>query len=63
MPITVNGVELLDSEVEQELPRHQDSDNPLHQAVLARILRRVLLDEAQRLQIDTDDEEQAIGCV
>ncbi|PAT42012.1 peptidylprolyl isomerase [Vandammella animalimorsus] len=61
MPITVNGVELLDAEVEQELPRHQDSDNPLHQAVLARILRRVLLDEAQRLQIDTDDEEQAIG--
>lgn len=60
MPITINGVELMDAEVEQELPHHQDSHNPLHQAVLARILRRVLLDEARRLGIDTGDEEQAI---
>ena len=61
MPITVNGVELCDAEVEQELPKHQDADNPLHQAVIARILRRVMLDEAARLGIDTADEEQAVS--
>ena len=61
MPIIVNGVELCDAEVEQELPLHQDSDNPLRQAVLACILRRVMLYEAGRLGLDTTDEEQAIA--
>lgn len=61
MPIVVNGTELCDAEVEQELPNHQHAENPLHQAVLARILRRVMLDEAQRLGIDGGDEEQTIS--
>lgn len=61
MPITVNGVELCDDEIEQELPMHQDGDQPLHRAVVTRILRRVLLDEAQRLGMDVSDEELAIS--
>ncbi|WP_084824799.1 peptidylprolyl isomerase [Lampropedia cohaerens] len=63
MPVTVNGVELTDAEIEQELPAHQDSADPLRQAVVARILRRVLLDEAQRLGIDTRQEDQAIDAL
>ncbi|MBW7903440.1 MAG: peptidyl-prolyl cis-trans isomerase [Rhodocyclaceae bacterium] len=61
MPITVNGVELSDAEIERELPRHQGAGDPLRLAVIARILRRVLLDEAARLGLDTADEEEAVG--
>ncbi|THT98428.1 peptidylprolyl isomerase [Lampropedia puyangensis] len=63
MPIVVNGTELNDAEVEEELALHQDSDNPLHAAVTARILRIVMLDEAKRLGLPADDEEQAIGAL
>lgn len=61
MPITVNGVELCDDEVQRELAWHQDSGNPLHGAVTTRVLRRVLLDEAQRLGIDVSNEEDAVS--
>ncbi len=61
MPITVNGVELCDDEVERELACHQGSGDPLQAAVTTRILRRVLLDEARRLGVDTRDEEQAVS--
>ncbi|NLC36711.1 MAG: peptidylprolyl isomerase [Alcaligenaceae bacterium] len=63
MSISINGVELSDAEVENELPWHQDSDAPLHNAVMTRILRRVLLDEAQRLGMDTRNEEEAVSAL
>lgn len=63
MAISINGVELSDAEVERELPWHQDSATPLHSAVMTRILRRVLLDEAQRVGLDTSDEEEAVSAL
>lgn len=48
MPVIVNGVELNDAELEQELPQHQDAANPMRAAITALVLRRVLLDEAAR---------------
>lgn len=56
MPIVINGYELSDDEVAAELDEHQDASNPLYSATTALILRRVLLDEAQRLQLDGDDD-------
>lgn len=63
MPISINGVELCDDEVERELALHGDSDDPLRTAVTTCILRRVLLDEAQHLGVNASDEEQAISCL
>lgn len=61
MPVIVNGVELNDANLEQELPQHQQADNPMRAAVTALVLRRVLLDEAGRQGLDAADEEAAIG--
>ncbi|HJV03231.1 MAG TPA: peptidylprolyl isomerase [Burkholderiaceae bacterium] len=57
MGIAVNGIEVSDLAIEQELPHHQDAANPLKQAVHEVVLRQVLLQEADRLGItgETDD--------
>jgi peptidyl-prolyl cis-trans isomerase C len=59
MGISVNGVDITDQAIEQELPHHQDAGNPLKQSVHELVLRNVLLQEAARLQIgcagDSDD--------
>src|SRR5690606_39793984 len=60
MPVIVNGVELTDAELERELPHHADADNPQRRAMTALVLRRVLLDEAQRLGLAAEDEDAAI---
>lgn len=58
MGVKVNGIELTDAEVEQELTYHQDTDNPLEMALNTLVVRRLLLDEANRLGVEgeTDDE-------
>jgi peptidyl-prolyl cis-trans isomerase C len=63
MPIRVNDVELCDAEVEQELATRSDEPGALRQAVLTRILHHLVMQEAQRLGIDTADEEQALADV
>ena len=63
MPIRVNEVELTDAEVQAELALHPDAPNALHQAVTTRILHHLLMQEARRLGIDTQDEEQAVAQV
>lgn len=59
MGISVNGVDITDQAIEQELPHHQDAGNPLKQSVHELVLRNVLLQEAARLGIgaagDGDD--------
>jgi peptidyl-prolyl cis-trans isomerase C len=55
MPVVVNGYELSDAEMEQELPDHQDAPDPLHSAMTALVLRRVLLDEARKLGLQGAD--------
>src|SRR4051812_30173239 len=60
MRIAVNGVEISDAAVEQELPHHQQAANPLRQSVEELVLRSVLLQEAQRLGISGPIEEARI---
>lgn len=61
MPVTINGVELTDADMEQELPLHADAPNPIRAATTALVLRRVLRDEAARQGLDLASEDDAIG--
>ncbi|MCM2572408.1 peptidylprolyl isomerase [Achromobacter xylosoxidans] len=61
MPVTINGVELTDADMEQELPLHADAPNPMRAATTALVLRRVLRDEATRQGLDLASEDDAIG--
>lgn len=63
MPVTINGVELTDADMEQELPLHGDAPNPMRAATTALVLRRVLLDEAARQGLDPASEDDAIGAL
>jgi peptidyl-prolyl cis-trans isomerase C len=58
MAIAVNGVEIDDSAIEQELAHHQGAANPLKQAAQELVLRTVLLQEAGMLGIEGDDDER-----
>lgn len=58
MGIAVNGVDIDDRAIEQELAHHQDAENPLKQAVQELVLRTVLLQQADTLGILGDDDER-----
>jgi peptidyl-prolyl cis-trans isomerase C len=60
MPVTVNGFELSDADMEKELPNHDDASDPMQRAMTALVIRRVLLDEAARLNITGSDDEEII---
>jgi peptidyl-prolyl cis-trans isomerase C len=60
MGISVNSVEITDAAVAQELPHHQQAGNPLKQAVQELVLRTVLLQEADRLNIAGGDDDTRI---
>lgn len=61
MGIAVNGIDVDDAAIAAELVHHAGAANPLRQAVHEVVLRRVLLDEAERLDIvagDASDDER-----
>ena len=60
MGISVNGVDIDDTEVEQELTHHQGAGNPLKQAVQELVLRRLLLDEARRLGLAAASDDDLV---
>jgi peptidyl-prolyl cis-trans isomerase C len=62
MGISVNGIEITDAAIAQELPHHQHAGNPLKQSVHELVLRSVLLQEVQRLTISIpgSDDDAAI---
>lgn len=60
MGIAVNGAEITDRAIEQELPHHQKAGNPLKEAVHELVLRTVLLQEADRLGLAGDDVDARI---
>ncbi|WUR10883.1 peptidylprolyl isomerase [[Empedobacter] haloabium] len=60
MGIAVNGIDVTDAEISQELPHHQQAANPLKAAVHEVVLRRVLLAEAGRLGIEADNDDDRI---
>jgi peptidyl-prolyl cis-trans isomerase C len=51
MGIAVNGIDVTDAEISAEMAHHAGATNPLKQAVHEVVLRRVLLDEADRIGI------------
>ncbi|WER49267.1 peptidylprolyl isomerase [Cupriavidus sp. WKF15] len=62
MPVTVNGVELTDADIEREMDHHRDARNPAQMATVSAILRRLMRTEAERLGIargDMDDDALA----
>jgi len=60
MGLSVNGIDIDDADVARELAHHQGAANPLKQAVQELVLRRVLLQEADRLGIAGEDEDARI---
>ena len=60
MGISVNGVDIDDAQVEQELAHHQGAGNPLKQAVHELVLRRLLLDEARRLGLAAASDDELV---
>ncbi|PLC50768.1 peptidylprolyl isomerase [Pollutimonas subterranea] len=60
MAVIVNDVELTDAEMAEELPLHAEAENPVQRAMTALVLRRILLDEAARLEIIGPDHEATI---
>lgn len=60
MGIAVNGVDINDSAIEAEIAHHQQAKNPLREAVHEVVLRRVLLDEAARLGVAGDSDDDRI---
>lgn len=63
MGVKVNGIELTDAEIEQELSYHQDTENPLEMALNTLVVRRLLLDEANRLGVHAETDEQVIDAL
>ena len=43
MSISVNGIEITDTDVQQELPHHAQTPNPVKAATEALVLRQALL--------------------
>lgn len=60
MGISVNGVEIDDAAIEQELQHHRQAPNPLKRAAHELVLRTVLLQQADILGIAGDDDEERI---
>ncbi|HAT32358.1 MAG TPA: peptidylprolyl isomerase [Janthinobacterium sp.] len=60
MGISVNGVDIDDSMIAQELAHHQGAANPLKQSVHEVVLRTLLLQEAARLQVAGADDDARI---
>jgi peptidyl-prolyl cis-trans isomerase C len=60
MGISVNGIEITDAAIEQELPHHRQAANPLKQSVQELVLRTVLLQEADRLGIAAEDDDARV---
>jgi len=60
MAISVNGMEIDDQRIEQELAHHRHAANPLKQSVHEVVLRTLLLQEAERLSIAGEDDDARI---
>ncbi|MDG4582801.1 MAG: peptidylprolyl isomerase [Candidatus Competibacter sp.] len=65
MPITVNGVEITDSAIHAEMQHHPASSREAaeYSAKLALVAKELLLQEAARLEIAGDDEEERIAAL
>ena len=62
MSISVNGIEITDADIEQELAHHAEAPNPVKAATEALVLRQALLQATQQagLIAHNANEEDAI---
>jgi len=60
MGISVNGIDITDDAIQKEIVHHQKSENPLKETVHELVLRTLLLQEADRLGLDGDDDDARI---
>jgi peptidyl-prolyl cis-trans isomerase C len=60
MGISVNGIEITDEAIEKEIVHHQKAENPLKETVHELVLRTLLLQEADRLGLDAEDDDARI---
>lgn len=60
MSISVNGVEITDRAIQQEMVHHRKSANALKQSVHELVLRTLLLQEAERLAVAGPDDDSRI---
>lgn len=60
MGISVNGIEITDAAIEKEVVHHQKAENPLKATVHELVLRTLLLQEADRLGLDGEDDDARI---
>jgi peptidyl-prolyl cis-trans isomerase C len=58
MGICINGVEIEDAAIERELKHHKQADNPLKRALHELVLRTILLQQADILDLAGDDDER-----
>lgn len=59
MAVKVNGDELTDAEVDEELPFHQETPQPWCSAVITLVLKRLVLAEAAEQGLVTEDADEA----
>lgn len=60
MGLSVNGVDIDDHVIEREMAHHRHAGNPLKQSVHEVVLRTLLLQEADRLGLPGEDEDDRI---
>ncbi|MDF0606424.1 peptidylprolyl isomerase [Neisseriaceae bacterium TC5R-5] len=61
MAITVNGVEITDAMIEEEQAHYAETPNPRDSAIQELVLRQLLLQKAQALNLDVSEPAAAIG--
>lgn len=57
-PVKVNGTPILEADILSELTNHQAADDPWQMAISTLVVRRLLLDEAERLGLVAASEEE-----
>lgn len=61
--ITVNDITITEAQLEAEVVRHHDAEDPMMEAAHELVLRELLLQKARELEVPGDDEEAAIQAV
>lgn len=59
MSVHVNGVEITDAQIDEEIKHHERAARPMDEALRALVIQRVVLDEAQKCGFDISHPDAA----
>lgn len=59
MSVHVNGVEITDAQIDEEIRHHERAARPMDEALRALVIQRVVLDEAERCGFDISHPDAA----